>query len=91
MSEHWYQFFSRFFNKPDPEESISVGLSPFSFQATSIGSVRINGTVTSVEVTRNGITYYNLGATQGLFTIGNNDILRVTFPAAAPLMTFFPL
>lgn len=91
MSPHWYQFFSRFFNKPDPEQAITVSASPFSYQAISIGAVSVLGTVTKIEISRNGTTFYDQGVTQGQFMLATNDSIRVTYPAAAPTMTFFPL
>lgn len=90
MSQHWYQFLSRFFNKPDPEQIIAVGASPFTFQVVSLGAMRVFGTVTKIELSRNGTTYYDLGVTQGLLPFATNDIIRVTYPAAAPTLTFFP-
>lgn len=91
MSEFWYQYFSRFFSKPDPEQSLTVGTSPFSYQAIGIGTVSVFGTTTKIEISRNGTVFYDVGVTQGLFTIANKDTIRVTYPAAEPVMTFFPL
>jgi hypothetical protein len=65
--------------------TISVGSSPFTYQQTSynLASVIVSGgNVTSIEVSRDNTNWYNVGLTQGQFTLNKNDYIRITYTTA---------
>ena len=77
---------------PGAVAPVTVGASPFTFQATQKGALVISGGgIRKVEITRDGTTFYSTGAFRGMFSLSTNDRIRITFTtAAAPVMTFFP-
>jgi len=72
-----------------PVTVVTVGGSPFTYTAAFDGEVVITGTVTSVAIVRQG-TSVTTGLLVGIFPIRRRDQLVVTYPAAAPTMTFLP-
>jgi hypothetical protein len=73
---------------PSAEASITVGASPFAYQATQKGFVVVTGgTVSNIQITRTGT--YTTGQTSGVFPLSLADILTVTW-SGKPTMTFFP-
>jgi hypothetical protein len=66
------------------------GVSPYSYVASIGGSVIVSGgTVSKVEVSRDGVIFYVTGQTSGMFLVSQGDTLRVTY-SVVPLMTFIP-
>ena len=64
---------------------ISVGSSPFVYQQTTynLASVIVSGgSVSSIEISRNGTGWYNVGLTQGQFVLNKNDRIRITYTEA---------
>lgn len=91
-SKDWYFFFAGLFQGLAPEAEVAVTLtgSPFTFSAPRKGTLIVNGgTVSAVEFSRNGTTFYTTGATAGMFTVNKSDLLRITY-AVAPTVTFVP-
>jgi hypothetical protein len=87
----WYRYFqaNETGEPPALESVIAVGASTFSFTAPRKGFVIIQGgTVSLVQFNRSG-TNIATGATNGLFPVAQNDILRVTY-SGKPVMTFVP-
>jgi len=75
-----------------PPFSIAVGASPFSYQNSLTGALDVivqGGTVSLIEFSRNGSSWYSLGVTQGMFHLSPSDYLRVTY-SSAPTMTGIP-
>jgi len=69
----------------DPIQTITVGSSPFVYQQTyyNLASVIVSGgNVSSIEISRDGNSWYNVGLTQGQFTLNLNDYIRVTYTTA---------
>lgn len=70
--------------------SIAVGASPFIYQFTGAGQASVilsGGTVSLVEFSRDGVTWYTVGtATDAMLAVSQGDYLRVTY-GAAPTMT----
>jgi len=90
MSTAWRRWFSATDNGTPPaaEASITVGASPFAYQATQKGFVIVTGgTVSSIQFTRTGT--YSTGQTAGVFPVSLADILTVTW-SVKPTMTFVP-
>ena len=73
-----------------PTISITVGASPFTYQAAAPGTVIISdGGLQSVQFSRDGINFFSTGSFRGMFPLNANDQLRVTY-MAVPTMTFVP-
>lgn len=72
-----------------PVSAITVGASPFTYTASFAGSVAITGSVTSISFKRQGISVAT-GMTTGMIPVCRYDQLVVTYPGAAPTMTFIP-
>ena len=71
---------------------IAVGVSPFTYQNTGgyPGDAIIQGgTVTLIEYSRDGVTYYATGLIDAIVELSINDRVRVTW-TVAPIMTFIP-
>lgn len=76
---------------PDAASAIAVGNSPFSFQSTVPGHVNVNaGTVTVIEISRDGVNFFATGLLGGMFFLCPGDFIRVTY-VLAPTMTWFPI
>jgi hypothetical protein len=76
---------------PQPEEAITLSASPFSYQAVIRGQAHISGgTVSAVEFSRDGTTWYNAGITAGFVEMDARDQLRVTY-SVLPTIVFFPM
>jgi hypothetical protein len=91
-TSNWFNFWSGML-QGQPTGNISAlipGVSPYSYQATQGGSVVISGgTVSIVELSRDGVAYYATGQTSGMFPVSMGDVLRVTY-TVVPTMTFVP-
>lgn len=91
-SKDWYLFFTGVFRGLPPANVSPVTLtgSPFTYTATNKCVVLLSGgTVSLVEFSRDGTTFYNTGETAGQFTLCAADLLRVTY-TVAPTMTAVP-
>jgi hypothetical protein len=77
---------------PAPVSNITIGASPFVYQNTGPNSINVivqGGTVSLIEFSRDGTTFYNVGITAGIVPLSVNDRVRVTY-TAAPTMTRVP-
>lgn len=64
--------------------------SPYTYKATQGGTLIIQGgTVSMVSFSRDGVTNFNAGQTQGMFPLSQGDLLIITY-SAAPNLTFVP-
>lgn len=76
-----------------PATGIVVGASAFTYQNTLAQPVTVlvsGGTVTTIEISRDGSTFFLVGLLAGQFRLSPNDKLRVTY-AVAPTMTMVPI
>lgn len=76
----------------DAIANIVVGASAFNYQNTDYHDIDVivsGGTVTNIEYSRDGATYYSTGLTAGKFRLATKEYLRVTY-SAAPTMTKVP-
>lgn len=88
----WYTFWSGLLMGQPTGLPFSVPLSssPMSYQAQQGGTLIIQGgTVSMVSFTRDGVTNYNTGQTQGLFPVSQFDTLIITY-TGTPNLTFVP-
>lgn len=88
----WYFFWQGLFKGLAPAAVVPTtpGASPYTFTASVKGFMLITGgTVSLVEFSRDGTTFYSYGTTSGQFTLNSADRLRVTY-TVTPTMTFVP-
>lgn len=88
----WYFFWQGLFRGLAPAAVVPVipGASPYTYTAAVKGFMLITGgTVSLVEFSRDGVTFYSYGTTSGQFTLNAADRLRVTY-SVTPTMTFVP-
>jgi hypothetical protein len=91
-TKDWYFFWAGLYQglAPANVEGITVGTSPYSYSAIVKGSVIVQGgTVSLIEFTRDGINWYDVGATAGMFYLNAADQLRTTY-TGVPAITFIP-
>jgi hypothetical protein len=88
----WYRFFSGLktgqpFGLPF---ALTAASSPFTYKAIQGGTVIIQGgTVSMVSFSRDGVTNFNTGQTQGMFPLSQGDVLIITY-SGTPNLTFVP-
>lgn len=88
----WYSFFAGLFTGQPVGQPVSVALatSPMAYRATQGGHLIIQGgTVTMVSLSRDGVTNFNTGQTQGIFPLSQGDTLFITY-TGTPVLTFVP-
>lgn len=88
----WYFFWSGLFRglAPELEAAVTPTGSPYTYSAPRGGSMIVSGgTVSMIEFSRDGSTFYDVGQTAGMFALSAADQLRVTY-AVAPDMVFVP-
>lgn len=88
----WYFFWQGLFKGLAPAAVIPTtpAASPYTYTAAVKGFMLITaGTVSLVEFSRDGTTFYGYGSTSGQFTLNAADRLRMTY-TVAPTMTFVP-
>ena len=88
----WYFFFVGLWKglPPENESAVVLGASPYAYQAQRAGTVIVSGgTVSAIDFSRSGTTYYSTGATAGVFPVSALDYLRITY-TVAPTVTFVP-
>lgn len=91
-SRDWYFFWSGLFRKlaPELEQPVTPTGSPFTYVAPRGGFVMVTGgTVSDIEWSRDGTTFYSTGQTAGQFTVSAADQLRITY-AVAPDVLMVP-
>ena len=72
--------------------AITPGASPYTYQNTNTYPADVivsGGTVTAVAFSRDNVTFYTVGQTNGVFALSPYDFLRVTY-TLAPTMTLVP-
>lgn len=91
-SKDWYFFWNGLYTglAPALPVPVTVGASPFTLSATAKGSVIVNGgTVSQIQFSRDGTTFYTTGQTAGMFTVNAFDRLVITY-TVVPTVTFVP-
>ena len=87
--ESWIKFFAALINPPSAIAPITLTGSPFSYQTAEKGTVSIvGGTVSAVAIIR-GQTTLSTGLTAGLFPLGLDDTITITY-TVAPTVNFIP-
>jgi hypothetical protein len=73
-------------------QTLTPGASPWTFQSPFGGDVRLlvsGGTVSSIQFSRDNVTYYPVGVTAGQITLSQNDFLKITY-TVVPTVTAVP-
>lgn len=73
--------------------TISPGASPYTYQNSSSQHQLVTisgGTVTTIEISRDGVVFDLLGLLAGPYVVRPNDRLRIAY-LVAPTMTAYPL
>ena len=92
----WYVFFYNLYlavteGMPQAPEAITVEASPYTYTAVIRGQAHIaGGTVSAVEFSRDGATWYNAGVTAGFVQMDKGDRLRITY-TVLPTVNFIPM
>lgn len=88
----WYSFWAGLLTGQPTGLPFSVSLapSPMSYKAPQGGSLIIQGgAVSLVSLSRDGVTNFNTGQTQGLFALSQGDTLIINY-TGTPALTFVP-
>jgi hypothetical protein len=91
-SKDWYFFWARSVQwaAAGGRGAGHVGVSPYIYSAPVRGSVIVNGgTVSAIAFSRDGVTFYTVGQTAGMFLLNAADQLRITY-TVLPTVTFVP-
>ncbi|MNV12916.1 hypothetical protein D3C71_1035410 [compost metagenome] len=73
--------------------AVTVGASPFGIQNTDASPMCLlisGGTVTTIEYSRNGSTFYLAGLLAGMYNLNPRDRLRIAY-LIAPTITKIPM
>lgn len=76
-----------------PRTTATVGGSPYIYQNTSGGRQLVvvsGGTVTTIEFSRDGVTYDNVNLLSGEFYLNPGDRIRITY-LLAPTAAIYPI
>jgi hypothetical protein len=88
----WYRYMQALDGGQPPasETVVTPTASPFIYSAPRGGFVIVqSGTVGSIQFSRSG-AFYATGETAGVFPVGQNDQLKITY-SGVPKVTFVPL
>ena len=92
MERTWYLFLTDLWKgKPSAGvNNVPSAASPFIYQAQSVGFMIVSGgTVTLIQFSRDGLTNYTTGVTNGCFPLSQGDSLIVIY-SSAPTFTWVP-
>lgn len=91
-SRDWYFFWTGLWRglAPELESPVALTGSPFVYSAPRRGSLIVSGgTVSQIRFSRDASTFYDVGATAGMFSLNAADRLEVTY-TGSPTLTFVP-
>jgi hypothetical protein len=86
----WYRFFQGVYKGTPPasESTVTLGASPYAYQAAAKGFLIIRGgTVSAAQFARSVTTL--TGQTQGIFPLSQGDTLTITY-SVLPTVTWVP-
>lgn len=88
----WFSFWAGLLTgqATGPVTVVTPTVSPYTYKASQGGRLIIQGgTVSLVSFSRDGVTNFNTGQTQGMFSLSQGDLLIINY-SAAPNLTFAP-
>lgn len=96
VGKDWFRFFANLFTTVTAGSRDAVnpftGASPLTYTAIARGQAIVSGgTVSAIELSRDGETFYSTGLTAGLFPMSAQDQLRVTYTVVPTTLVFVPL
>ena len=98
ITREWYRFFLNLFvlsgsgQPPAEPTAVTITASPFTYINTSNLLVDImisGGVISTLEFSRNGVTFFNTGSYYGMFGLSPGDRLRATY-VTPPIITLVP-
>lgn len=90
----WYTFFAGVFTGQPGSSvaSVTVGTTPFIYQAERAGTLFLSGGTTStVTISRDGKTFYPTGVLAGSFPLRQGDQLSISYSVGPPTVTWVPI
>lgn len=77
---------------PQSAQSVTVGASPFTWQAPNYRGVLFisGGTVSAVTYSQDNTTFYGTGMTNGPLPMAGMDFVKITY-TDSPTLTYIPL
>ncbi len=96
VGKDWFRFFANLFTSTTQGSRDAVilfqGASPLVYTAAARGQAIVSGgTVSAIELSRDGTTFYTTGQTAGVFQLSAQDMLRVTYSVVPTTLVFVPL
>lgn len=91
-TKDWYFYFAGLFNGLPPAnvDEVTSGTSPYTYTAPVKGFMLVTGgTVSLIEFSRDGVTFYDTGQISGSFTLNAADQLRITY-SGPPTLVWVP-
>lgn len=95
---NWYRYFqqSELGTPPAAEIPVTAQASPFIYVAPMKGFMIVTGAVTGIVYSRTAGVFYPVSGSQtatqsNTFTLDQNDVLKISFSGAAPVLVFVPL
>lgn len=88
----WYFFLAGLFRglAPEREAAVTPGASPYTYSSPRGGFVIVSGgTVSAIDWSRDGTTFFTTGQTAGCFPLSSQDFLKITY-TVVPTVTFVP-
>jgi hypothetical protein len=83
LGDEWFRFLIQIEPSKQRPKPVTLTGSPMVLRAEEIGDYVVSGgTVSAIELSRNGAAYINLGVTAGMFRVTFNDLFRVTYTVA---------
>lgn len=95
MKTNWWRFLLNVSNQAmgtnqTVPATVTIGASPYVFVTPAQGTLLVSGgPVTLIEYSKDGVTWYPTGLTQGQIQMVPNDQVRITY-MNPPTLTFFP-
>lgn len=95
IATNWWRFLLNVSNQAlgtnqTTQATVTAGASPFVFTTPAQGTLLVSGgPVTLIEYSKDALTWYPTGVTQGQIQMVPNDHVRITY-MNAPTLTFFP-
>lgn len=92
VASTWYRLWQGLWSGTPTQNlsAVTPGISPYSFVAPAGGTLIVNGgSVSQTQYSRDGLTFYTTGQTNGIFPLSQGDVLLITY-ASVPTLTFVP-
>ena len=90
---NWFQQVTKQLNRQAPRAlfPVTVTASPFTYRSNTSGDLRLaiaGGTMSNIQMSRDGTNYYSMGSSPGQYTLSQNDFIRITYTVAPTIQAF---